>query len=506
MIAIVYCRVSTEDQARHGYSLIDQLDVCKRKAQSLGATDIIECVDEGISGSILERPGLTRARDLIRQGHIDLFVCYDPDRLARNLSHQLIVTEEIERAGVRLEFINFDWKDTPEGKLFYSLRGAIAEYEKEKIRERSMRGKRRKALEGKVTHMPGVYGYRYKDSSLEIIPEEAAIVRQIYTWCATEDMGPKSIAARLNDFGIPSPKGSIWQKATVKRILHNRTYIGELILQRWDHRGGKANKFRPPEERVKIKFYPKEHWVTVQVPAIISKDLWNAVQERMERARQLKPGRAIENYLLSGLLRCGICGATMHGFRGTIRQKHRIYYVCTARNPGIPGRPKCVQPYVLRDFLERQVWSRVVLWVQNPDELCAALEEQLRKDSESIDQSELVMIESELNSVTKERSRLVDIFQRGLVPISEIEERLEALKTRENRLLERKSQINSRLAVIRQAPTPQDIRDALREVRASLDNLDFEGRKHLVRMLVDQIVVTPGEITIRARVPIKFLE
>ncbi|HHY47732.1 MAG TPA: recombinase family protein, partial [Firmicutes bacterium] len=239
MIAIVYCRVSTEDQARHGYSLIDQLDACKKKAQALGATEIIECVDEGISGSILERPGLTRARDLIRQGHVDLFVCYDPDRLARNLSHQLIVTEEIERAGVRLEFINFDWKDTPEGKLFYSLRGAIAEYEKEKIRERTMRGIRRKVLSGQVPLYPGTYGYRPSESgtSIEIEPHEAAIVKKMYEWCAYEDMGGQGIATRLNGLGIPSPRGAKWDKTVVLRLLRNPAYRGEMICQRMDKRG-----------------------------------------------------------------------------------------------------------------------------------------------------------------------------------------------------------------------------------------------------------------------------
>lgn len=502
MIAIIYCRVSTEDQVRHGYSLIDQLDACKKKAQSLGATEIIECVDEGISGSILERPGLTRARDLIRQGHIDMFVCYDPDRLARNLSHQLIVTEEIERAGVRLEFVNFDWKDTPEGKLFYSLRGAIAEYEKEKIRERSMRGKRRKALEGKVTHACQTYGYRYKDSNLEVIPEEAAVVRQIYTWCVKEDMGPHSIAKRLNSLGIPSPKGSIWQRGTVKRILQNTAYIGQLILQKWDQRGVKANRFRPPEERARVHLYPKEHWVTVQVPAIIDENLWNAVQERMACAKRLRPGRAVVNYLLSGLVRCGMCGSSIHGFRGNVHRRHNTYYVCTARNPGIPGRPKCLQPYIRQDVLEHQVWSRVVLWVQNPDELYAALKEQQGKKFVDTDQNELTIIDNELASITQERSRLLNVLQKGLAPEAEIEARLMSLRSRETRLIERKSQINSRLTIVRRMPTPLDIRHALESVRASLDNLDFQGRKRLVRMLIDQVILMPNEITILARAPI----
>lgn len=141
MVSIVYTRVSTEEQAREGYSLASQLEACRTKATALGATEIVECVDEGASGEILTRPQLTRAREIMRQGGINAFVCLDPDRLARKLAHQLLITEEIERCGVRLEYVNFDRANNPEGNLLYAIRGAIAEYEKEKIKERTVRAK-----------------------------------------------------------------------------------------------------------------------------------------------------------------------------------------------------------------------------------------------------------------------------------------------------------------------------------------------------------------------------
>ena len=133
-LAVIYARVSTDDQARHGYSLPDQVAQCREKAKELGATTIIDCVDEGISGDVLERPGLSTARQLIREGDVSLFVCYDPDRLARKLAHQLLVTDEIEKSGCKLVFVNFDWKNNPEGRLFYSLREPLQNLRKKRLK------------------------------------------------------------------------------------------------------------------------------------------------------------------------------------------------------------------------------------------------------------------------------------------------------------------------------------------------------------------------------------
>ena len=89
----------------------------------------------------------------------------------------MVVTEEFEHSGCILVFVNFVWKDTPEGRLFYSLRGAIAEFEKEKIKERTMRGLRQKAIQGGLTHDPRAFGYAYnkQTNNLDIVPEEAEV-------------------------------------------------------------------------------------------------------------------------------------------------------------------------------------------------------------------------------------------------------------------------------------------------------------------------------------------
>src|SRR5690606_28719175 len=131
--------------------------------------DIKEYVDDGVSGEILDRPALTRLREDVRKGIIDKVICLDPDRLSRKLMNQLIITDEFDKKGVELIFVNGEYAKTPEGNLFYSMRGAISEFEKAKINERMSRGRKEKARQGKVLRDFQIYGYDYDKKSEQLV-------------------------------------------------------------------------------------------------------------------------------------------------------------------------------------------------------------------------------------------------------------------------------------------------------------------------------------------------
>lgn len=503
MVAIAYARVSTEDQAKHGYSLPDQLASCRRKAESCGATQIIECVDEGVTGEVLARPGLEKARQLIRAGGISLFVCLDPDRLARKLSLQLLITEELDRAGIKLEFVNFDWRDTPEGRLFYSLRGAIAEYEKEKIRERTMRGKLQKARQGLLTNSPGTFGYDYVPGGKFAINEgEAAIIRLIYNLYVREGLGGQSVAARLNEMGIPSPRGSVWQKMTVKRILQNTAYTGTMYINRYDARGRKANRYLPVEQRHRTVIRPESEWVPVQVPAIIDLATFAAAQAKMREARRLRPGNAKYVYLLGGLLRCGICGRTMHGNHTQNRHgKDYRWYVCSGQAPGDPpGKVVCVNGFHRAEEVEAAVWKEIGRWLADTSIWMEALEAQEEGRPETEQQREV--IEQELVEVGQERSRLLNVLQKGLVSLADIEGRLAELQGREQKL----RTVLSQLAPVEvvSSTDKKSLEEWAAEWAGRYADLDLapEEKKQVVRVVVAQVVVGPGDnLVIRPKIP-----
>lgn len=164
--AAIYARVSTKKQAREGFSLESQIKACRKKANELGITNIVEYTDE-TSGTTLNRPGLLKLRKEIKNGTIDIVICYDQDRLSRKLGQQLFITEEFEKFCKKLVFVYGDYKHSVDGRLSYLIKGAIAEYEREKILERCMRGKKEKFLKGEITNSH-LFGYKYNKNKKDI--------------------------------------------------------------------------------------------------------------------------------------------------------------------------------------------------------------------------------------------------------------------------------------------------------------------------------------------------
>jgi site-specific DNA recombinase len=247
----------------------------------------------------------------IKHGDVNYFICYDPDRLARTLVNQLIITEKIEKAKLKIDFINFEWRDTPDGMLFYQMRGAIAEFEKKKILMRTNDGKRKKAEKGLMTHNPGTFGYGFdkETDTFWIKKDDAQVVNMMYSWVLEagpgQYVGPYEVARRLNDMRIPPPRGpkvmdkeAVWHRGTVRRILTNETYTGVLHIRVWDSTGVKNNRYRDQEDKISRRKRSREEWCTVQVPPIIDQQVWEEVQYRLRDARRMRPGMAIEQYLL----------------------------------------------------------------------------------------------------------------------------------------------------------------------------------------------------------------
>ncbi|MDF2570977.1 MAG: Resolvase protein, partial [Sporomusa sp.] len=263
--AAIYVRVSTEDQAKTGYSLPDQITSCKALLFRQGHTDIVEYIEDGYSGEFLDRPALTSLRDDIAAGRINTVVVYDPDRLARKLSVQLLIAEEMEKAKVSLHFITGDYDASPEGRLFFSMRGAISEFEKAKILDRTMRGKKKKASQGKIIQDFGLFGYDYEPTTCSYVinGDQAAVVREIFRLAVEEKLSVNKIQKRLKQNVILSPKGKpLWPASSIYNLLTNRTYTGTFhSMKERQHKSG-------AKTRTTIK-RPLDEWLTIPVPVII---------------------------------------------------------------------------------------------------------------------------------------------------------------------------------------------------------------------------------------------
>lgn len=498
MRAITYVRVSTEDQAKHGYSIEAQREACRKKAEDLGAIIVEDFGDEGVSGSILNRPGLDDALARLKETRASFFICMDPDRLARNLAHQLIITDDIEKTGAKLIFVNMDFQNTPEGRLFYAMRGAISEYEKEKIKERSRRGKIQKAKQGKLTHNPRIYGYDYdkESSTLSVNQEAARVITMMYRWMAEERISYYEVTRRLNSMGIPSPRNSVWQKATVKRILQNPAYTGTIYFNRYNTEGRKYNRYRSEKEKVSTTIRPEEEWIPIHIPQIIPDKLWLEVQARLSNARRLRPGNTLGEYLLSGLVVCGLCGSPCSGVQAKSKtgDKHLYYYRCAGRTRHKNG---CTLPYIPTKEIEEQVWAKICEWVLTP---ALFLEEANNSNQKTELTKELHQVEKAIRAAQQEKQRLTYLFQKGLIGIDDVERNLSDIQERIGILKSRGQEIERELArgdiTLEQLSYLEDMGTYLGN---KLNGLTFAERQRIVRMVVSQVVATPDIIEVFAR-------
>src|SRR5580692_11238616 len=233
--AAIYARVSSDKQKEENTIASQTAALTAFAAEQRYAVPtewIFE--DEGYSGASLIRPGLERVRDLAAEGELDAVLVYAPDRLSRRYAYQILLIEELARAGVETLFIRSPRATTAEDQLLLQFQGMIAEYERAQILERSRRGKRHRARQGQVSVLSGApYGYRYvrkcDDAAARyvILDAEAAIVRMVYQSYVGAGLSIGAITRQLNDRGVPTRKQiSRWERSTVWAMLRNPAYKG----------------------------------------------------------------------------------------------------------------------------------------------------------------------------------------------------------------------------------------------------------------------------------------
>jgi site-specific DNA recombinase len=266
--AVLYTRVSSDEQALRGFGLDAQMTELRAHAATQQYTIVGEFTDDGYSGAVLGRPGLDCLRESVRMGAVDVVLMYDPDRLSRRLAHALLLLEELEQRA-RVEFITTQRAQTPEGTLLLHMKAAIGEFERLKIVQRTQYGKREKARRGLVV-ASHPYGYRFappiqdgakiKNSGrLEIYEPEANTIRMIYSWLIDEGRSLRSIVDELRRLGIPSSgPGRRWGTTTVRRIVASPRYTGRVFFNQ-SHTTAQGRRLRD-----------RADWIPVDIPAIVT--------------------------------------------------------------------------------------------------------------------------------------------------------------------------------------------------------------------------------------------
>jgi site-specific DNA recombinase len=372
--AALYPRVSTGKQEEEGTSLATQEQRCREYAASKGYVVVEEHVYREVhTGTELwERPQLAKMREAVRNREVDVVVAFAIDRLSRDPVHMGVIVSEAEHAGVAVEFVTEPLDNSPEGQLIRFVRGYAAKVEHEKIKERTIRGRRARAQSGKV-HSHGVekFGYRRnKEQGVRVVFEpEAAIVRDVFRWYTdpTEALPLRAIIRRLNERGTPSPgtgkltyddpdRVTRWGKGVLQRMLSDPAYKGEAV--EW--------RFKRPGKTVEIR--PESEWLRLPegtVPAIVPPDVWEAAQARRATNKGQDGRNAARPYLLRGRIVCE-CGRPM---RASPERGTRTYRCSSRETPaGACGRSR-----VPAEACEAWVWQQLCAVLSDPTIVAAEL-------------------------------------------------------------------------------------------------------------------------------------
>ena len=519
MRVALYARVSTERQEQQG-TIASQLDALTRWAreQHHDVVDAYVCVDDGYSGTRLDRPGLDRLRDGAEAGAFKAALVLCPDRLARKYAYQILILEELERFDVRVIFLDQPLSDDPQARLLTQIQGAVAEYERIKIAERYRRGKLFRARQGEVCWGKVPYGYRRiprRDgvpAQVEVSEPEAQVVRQIFRWHVDEHLSVRQIALRLTESPHVTATGlPRWGISTVTRMLHNEAYIGTMYYNRRESVGGKSNSASRRQRLSTCRQdRPAAEWIPLQVPPIIDAELFRRSQaihydNSRFSPRHLKSG----HYLLRRVVRCRVCDLAMscHRMRGRNGTFHHYYY-CAGHDVLYARRAvgRCPQRNLRADELDKLVWGEVRRHLEHPA-LIREGHTRLQAQSTSLDgdglADEVHALEKQLAELDREEHRLLDAYQAALID-------LDQLRQRQVRLRQRRAHVNGSIEVLRterttaqqQAQLQVDLETFVDRIRGPLATLDFDARQQLVRTVLERVMVEDGRVDIHFAIPL----
>jgi site-specific DNA recombinase len=509
----IYARVSTEGQQQRG-TIGSQLHVLRQRVAADGDELVAEFCDDGHSGARLDRPGLDALRDAAEAGLIDTVWCLSPDRLARVYAYQVMVLDELARHGVAVRFTDAPpIDDDPQARLLTQVQGVIAEYERAKIAERYRRGKLFRSRAGEVLAWRTPYGYRRvpRDGNgparLEIFEPEAAVVRRIFDDYVSGGHSIREIAQRLYADDISTPRGrrGVWGVSTLCRLLRNEAYVGRVYFNR-------TEAVPDPRSTRKTKQVPRppEEWIPIAVPALIPEQVFHTAATVSRDNSQWSPRRAEPgHWLLRGLVKCGTCavGTNCHKMRGRNGTWHRYYY---CRNHDVVraggAEHRCPERNIRADALDTFVFDQVRAALLRPDVLLAGEQAVLAHTPTPDDEllaAELARLDRRLDTTTAERRRLADLYQTGLLDLTELQRRASDLDRRRNDLQQRRDTlIDQRRELTRDNQLRTRVAGFAQRVLAIIDQLTFDQRQQLLRLVVEEVRVAGWNVQIQLRIPL----
>lgn len=506
----LYLRVSTDEQAQEGTSIETQREFLRAWAKLQGLAVYREYSDPGYSGSSEDRPGFQQMLRDAEAGHIQVAAVSKLDRFMRDARLMLNAIEALEQQGVAFVAVKegVDTSDKGTGRLVLTILAAIAEWERDRILERTTEGRLATARKGGLLGGFVSYGYNYipkADGCLahyEINERPAAVVMDMYRWLVEEKMSCRSISVRLKERGIPSPKGKpVWAPSVVNHILRQEVYCGRYYFRRRSPAEPKRPRAKPTvgkTNKTSKRLRPKEDWIRIQTPLIVDRQMWDQAQEQLQVNSKFSPrNNQKHRYLLRQLLRCDICGKAYSGYSVTRRGKAYRYYGCTQKDPlTAPNGRKCPGRSVPADLLEELTWNTVSELLRDPTGLKAEFQRR-QSEPEIIDTCQMKRRElrAEIRRLAAQSDRFLDLYGDGKYDRAVLDGKIEQVNAQRRVVENNLKSLDMRKNEADEASQAlQNIDAFCKTVEHGLERMSFDERQTLLRLVIDRAIIKVNKI------------
>jgi len=402
--AATYVRVSSDEQVK-GHSLTFQKEENIETIIKNGALPPEEkhiYIDDGYTGINGNRPALQMMIEAAKRKEFDVIYVWKIDRLFRNTKLVLNLVDDLAtyKIGVKSVLEPFCDSSNPTGRYMFTIMAAGAEREHADINERTQHGKIRAMKEGKWLG-PAPYGYlsNKKTKKLEINEKEAKWVKKFFEWFVNERLTLYRLQQRVNSLNVPtkfSNAGRVktkngkyfWAKRTLGRILSSETYIGIHTYRKYKNPGRVKNS---------LDLRPKEEWIEIRTPAIVSKESFELAQKQLRLNKENSPRRTSHIYMFAKKLKCGVCGSKMHAYfvpskvkkDGTRREDYKFYGGSWLNKTSTDQRCENCIAYG-ENRLDVSVWEGVVKLLSHPETMIKKCEKYRKRNSKLSDYSLLL--------------------------------------------------------------------------------------------------------------------
>jgi site-specific DNA recombinase len=478
MQVALYIRVSTEEQAREGVSIAEQKERLKAFCVSQGWSDYEFYIDDGYSAKDTDRPAFKRMIQNVERKTIQVVLTTKIDRLTRRLMDLLNFTDYLDDHDCVYKSSSeaFD-TSTAAGRMVLQLLGVFAEFERERIAERVKDNMQHLARQGKPISRP-CFGYDLIDKQLVVNEKEALWVKKIAAMF-TEGYGTFQIAKMLNENNVLTKNGCQWTAKAVRVFLkNNQMLIGNLV---WNKRKRKGKKLISTNQ---------DEWVISENthPQILDQNTFQAVQEKLEKAKQVAPRSKRSDYLLSGMVRCGHCGSRMIGtFLRSTRRGEMVYYpryICSHyQKKGL-----CFNHWIYAMIIEAYVLEKLSEMTKGiPIPIYGFIG---TSSYHKRFQEELSQAKRNLKLIAEKSARQLQAFEAGIIELHELKTAKARLKAEQLELDEKIQGLESSIeAALEQEDIQKFIQLKAKELSDALNSGVFEIRQNAVRDLIDEVKV-----------------